>query len=117
MNKKEKIVGSIGILIFIFFAYFINNSQKNIETRITENKYETICKVFKFESRRSFTHVYYYYYYNNLRYERWDNTDLTEEDVLNKYFRVNLSTQNPKDSKILLDQEVTNSTEIVKAGF
>lgn len=117
MNKKEKIIGLIGILIFITFAYFINNSQTAIETRITENKYETICKVFKIESRRSFTHIYFYYYYNGIRYERWDNTNLTEGDVVNKFFRVNLSTLNPKDSKILLDKEITDSTEIILAGF
>jgi len=117
MSIKEKIIGLIFIIIFAVFAYLISKTQNEIKNNILENKDQTVCKVFRIESRRSFKHVYYYYNYNGIRYERWDNGNVSEDEVLNKFYRVDISTENPSYSKILLDQEVTDSIEIVKAGF
>ncbi len=117
MSKKEKIIGLICILFFVTFAYFINKAQNDIDSNIKENKYQTTCKVYKFESRRSSRHVYYYYYYDGIKYERWENCNVSENEVLNKFYRVDISTENPSNSKILIDQEVTDSIEIVNAGF
>lgn len=117
MSHKEKIIGTIGIIIFIVFFYLISRDTKKFESNIREHKYQTICKVYRIETRRSFIHAYFYYYYNGLKYEAWENINFSGDNVINKFFKVDLSTENPAYSKIYFDQEVTDSTEIVKAGL
>ncbi len=36
---------------------------------------------------------------------------------INRYYKVDLSSVEPRYSKIHLDQEIIDSTEIIKAGF
>lgn len=117
MKKKEKIIGLTALVIIIVFAYFVTNAKKNIENNIIDNNYQTICMIYKVESRRSFTHAYYYYYYNGKKYETWTNTNLSRNDILNKFYKVNISTENPQYSKILFEREINDTLEITKAGF
>jgi|LakMenEpi03Aug12_release.lakeMendotaPanAssembly.Ray.scaffolds.fasta_scaffold756286_1 hypothetical protein len=117
MSLKEKIIGLILVMILVVIIYKSNQNDKKEGISIDNNKYITVGKIFKIVSRRSFTHVYYYYNYNGLRHETWKNADVSEDEVLNNFYRVNISTENPSYSEILLDQEVTDSTEIVNAGF
>ena len=117
MSLKEKIIGLILVIILVVIIYKSNQNDKKEETSIDNNKYITVGKVFKIVSRRSFTHLYYYYNYNGLKHETWENADVSEDEVLDNFYRVNISTENPSYSKIFLDQEVSDSTEIVKAGL
>ena len=39
------------------------------------------------------------------------------DNSINKYYKVEFATIKPEYSRIILDQEVTDSTEIVSAGF
>jgi hypothetical protein len=117
MTFKEKIVGVFLVLIIGTFIYLAEKDRLKIETSISKNKYETICRVSKIISRRSFTHTYYIYYYQGIEHESYDNIDVNEQDYLNKYFKMNLSTENPAYSKIFIDEEITDSNLILKAGF
>jgi hypothetical protein len=116
--KKKYIPALIGIpiLFYLIISGLINNNK--IEKSIKENKFETIGKVSKFYSNRSFNHYYFIYYYKNKKYtEVNDISSFGRETCIGKYYKINLSTKNPEYSKIFLDQEVTDSTEIVNAGF
>lgn len=88
------------------------------EKSITENKHETVGKVYKFYSNRSNNRYYYKYSYNSAVYN--DNEDLDYyggDECIGKFYKVYLSTKNPQYSKIILDHEITDTTEILNAGF
>jgi hypothetical protein len=109
------LVGWSIALVLIVIALF---DMKEKETSINEYKFETVGKVYKFDSNRSFSYYYYIYNYKEKEYEGYqDNDSFGGEDCVNKFYKLNLSTINPEYSKIFLDQEVTDSTEIVNAGF
>lgn len=117
MNKKyiPAIIG-IPVLLYLVISGLINNDK--IEKSIENNKYKTISKVFKFYSNRSNTRYYFEYYYMNKIYRNSENVDgYGKEQCVGKYYKINLSTKNPEYSEIFLDQEVTDSAEIDKAGF
>jgi hypothetical protein len=118
MSYKEKISLTILVVFFSVTYYISNKNNKNEEDSIRENKKETIGRVYKFESSRSFDYYDFDYYYNGIRYKNAKNArGMKTENRLNKFFRIEFSMKNPEYSKIHLDQEVTDSTEIVKAGF
>lgn len=117
MNLKEITIGLILVVVLGVIIYKSDQNNKKEKISIDNNKYSTIGKVFKIVSRRSFTHIYYYYNYNGLKHETWKNADVSEDEVLNKFYRIDISTENPSYSRIFLDQEITDSTEIVNAGF
>lgn len=90
------------------------NERKSIEN----NKYCTIAKVYKSISRRSVGHIYYIYYFNNKEYNGLENPNGKKgSDLVGKFFEINISKENPKYSKILLDKEVKDKVRIKKAGF
>ena len=116
MAKKSLITFGILITIFMITSAIIdmNNRSESIE----KHKCETIARVYKFNSNRSFNHYYYEYFYNGKKYQDYENIDKgNREECVNKYYRMNLSTENPKYSKVYLNQEVLDSSEIRNAGF
>lgn len=117
MSVKEKIIGLTGVLLFLSIWYIIDRNNKRKKNTIEQNKYSTVCKVFRVDSRRSFTHANYYFYYKDSMYISWKSVDKFEYEILDKYFKVELSTDDPDYSEILFDQEVTDPKKIVNAGF
>lgn len=115
---KKKIIIFIA-LISVFFLIFIGyRKQISNDTDIENNKYQTIGRVYKFNSNRSFDHYYFEYYYNSIRYTNYqDISNSRQEESVNRYYHVDLSSKDAENSKIILDEEVTDSTKIVNAGF
>lgn len=60
--------------------------------------------MYKINSKRSFTDACYYFHYKEVRYESWKAIDNSGNRYLNRYYRVELSTENPDYSEIFLDQ-------------
>ena len=103
----------LGIMIMI--ASIQNyNERKSIEN----NKYLTIAKVYKSVSNRSVSNIYYTYYFNN---KEFNSSEFPNEkkgsDLVDKFFEINISKKNPKNSRILLDKEIKDKVRIEKAGF
>lgn len=115
MSLKDKIIGLIGLLVFVALLYVSSQSAIKKEISVENHKYETIGKVFRIDIRRSFTDACYYYNYNGSRYESFQSIKESGDNYINRFYKINLSTENPSYSKIFLDQEVTDSTEIIKA--
>jgi hypothetical protein len=103
---------SIGLLIF-----FGNRYQDEKKSIIDENKFSTVAKVFYISYRRSFTDARFYFYFNGIKYESGKHIDNSGKKYMNKYYKIEVASVKPEYSRILLDQEVTDSTEIVNAGF
>jgi hypothetical protein len=115
MSKKEIITIICFFLSFGLLYFFGNKYQEEKKDIIDENKLTTVAKVFNIDSRRSFTSAYFYF--NGIRYESGKHIDNSGEMYINKYYKVEFATIKPEYSRIILDQEVNDSTEIVNAGF
>lgn len=117
MNRNEKISATLFCLTMAILIFFSQKNEGKKESMINENKYLTIAKVFYINSKRNFTDARYIFYYNGIKYESGEYIDNSGSRYMNKYYRVELSKVKPEYSKIFLDQEITDSTEIVNAGF
>ncbi|GEM59252.1 hypothetical protein B0A78_11635 [Flavobacterium columnare NBRC 100251 = ATCC 23463] len=117
MNFRDKIIGFLFLLAIVIVLFRSYERKKNVQLDIEKNKLETIGKITKIVSRRSFKHIYYTYFYKNKKYESWENTNLNSKDLIDRYYLIEISSFNPEYSKILLDKEITNINEIKKAGF
>lgn len=118
MTRKEKISATllISFLSIAFLLSTINHCKR--ETSIKDNNVITIAQVTKFSSNRSFNHYYFTYYYKGKKYDSFDNIYNQErEKCVGKFYTVEISSNDPAYSKIDLDKEVTDSIEIVSAGF
>lgn len=105
---------SIGVIMFILAILDMNNRENSIN----ENKFETIGKVYKFHSNRSFNHYYFKYYYKGIEYNNYQNiSSFGEDKCVGKFYKVDLSTKNPQYSIIFLSEEITDQIEIRKVGF
>lgn len=114
--KKVFILGCISLGILMFTIAIFDMTER--ENSINENKFETIGKIYKFSSNRSFDHYYFKYNYKEKEYSNYQNIhDFEGDKCIGKFYKVNLSTKNPEYSIIFIDQEVTDKSEIIKAGF
>lgn len=117
MAKTEKILGTLFCVAIVILTLFSNKYQKEKQSMIDKYRYITVAKVYEIKPEKSFTAAGFYFYYNGSKYESWKSIDKSGSMYINKYYKVELSTEKPEYSNILFDQEVTDSIEIVKAGF
>jgi hypothetical protein len=116
MKKPKYIPALIGIPLLLYLIISACINENRIAKSILENKYETIGKVTKFYSNRSNTRYYYIYYYNNKKYNSSQNVDgENREECIGKYYKIDLSTENPQYSIIYLNQEINDSATISNA--
>lgn len=114
----KKIVVLTGLLVVLFMFIASINDMNKRKNSINENKFQTVGKVYKFHSNRSFNHYYFTYNYKGREYNNYQNIGSHgRENCVIKFYRLCLSTKNPEYSEVFLDQEVTDSAEIVSAGF
>jgi hypothetical protein len=118
-NNQKQINGVIIIVLFFGILYLISKNNIEIkENSITNNKIESICQVYKFYSNRSFRRYYYRFYFEGEEYFDSDNIDVGErEKSIGKYYKVIFSSENTNFSKIFLEHEIKDTTQIKKAGF
>jgi hypothetical protein len=117
MSKSEKISALIFLIVMGLIFFLVHISQNNKQQLIDENKIITIGKVYEIKSKRSFTSLEYYYFYDKKMYFSNCYVDDNKRNLINKYFKIELSSLNPKYSNIFLDTEVTDSVEIIRSGF
>ena len=114
----KKILITFGFLITIFMITSAIIDMNKRSESIEKNKYTTIAKINKFSSNRSFSYYYYEYFYKGKKYQDYGDIDTgNQEECINKYYRVTISTENPEYSKVYLNLEVIDSSEIRNAGF
>ncbi|MFH6996047.1 hypothetical protein [Flavobacterium sp. FlaQc-48] len=117
MTRTQKTFAILFCLTFAFFIYLSNRNESKNNEIINKNKFTTIAKVYDIKLGKSFTKASYHFFLNDVQYSSEEYIDYDRRNSINKYYRVDLSSVEPKYSKIHLDQEVTDSTEIVNAGF
>jgi len=113
---KKNIIGVSIVSILVIALIVINlyrSQQLNQETSISVAKV-TELTTSKFVSRQ-FTYVYYFE--GNLFTKKETFRSSYPKDILNEYFVVKFSKQNPKNSEIYLHEPVFDSIKIKEAGF
>lgn len=118
MNKKRRSYGLLFALIFLTIIIYSVSKKYLIEKNIDNYKLQTVAKVYKFSSNRSFKHYYYIYFYNEKEYSNYqDLSGFKREQTVGRFYKIDISTKNSSYSRIFLDQEVTDTLLILKAGF
>lgn len=103
----------LGIIVL-----YVHIRDTKIEKEINENKFTTVGIIieFKKQSRKTSNDIIYGFHFNGKSYNgRQSCKDLIFET--GKFYKVDISTINPEHSRIHLDKEITDLTEIKKAGF
>ncbi len=119
MSILKKYLFSITLLSVGFFIIVITMiKQKKNKNEINSNLHETVAMVTGLPDNRNITIVEYKYVYDNEIYNSDELTDLdVTKAIVNKYYRVYISTINPSKSLIQLDKEVIDTNRIKAAGF
>ena len=116
MNKRYKIykLDYVFVLVILFFV-----GVMVFRNFIYKDKNYTIGQVtgFKFH-RSSGTSVQYVFYYNNIKYKGSNHANvLYNKKYIGKYYELEVSEIDPNYSLINLEEEITNTSQIKKAGF
>ncbi len=117
MEEKSKnakffiFIFAIPVSIIFFYSlqkeyYFYNNSEFGVAKTI---EYISAGPVHK--------DIEYVYYVNKLKYTGTIGEDYDIKSPLNKFYKVKYSKTKPEISEIYLSERVTDSAQIVKAGF
>ena len=118
MILKPYFKPAVGLCILILLIVYATTTKGDIDIIINGDKYVTVARVDKFYINRSFNHYYYHYYYNGIKYSSIEDIDnFSGQQCVGKYFTVEISSKKPKYARILLANEVRDSTKIVDAGF
>lgn len=115
---KEKIFNSIIIISFIVFLIIQYNGIQR-ETYLKSNYIFTVGKAVRYSGTDDGGNSYieYKYYVERLKYINYVYDDYKKDSPLKKYYKVKYSKIKPEISEMYLTEEITDSTEIVKAGF
>lgn len=118
MRKIKIKFTHIVLLIILSSVLFLYLRNIIIQNEIDKNKFTTVAIILKFNkySGKRSNDVIYAFYFEGKPYKSIQNCNdfIIHEG---KFYKVDVSTLNPNNSRINLDKEVKDSLEIVKAGF
>jgi hypothetical protein len=110
--KTEIILISLGI--FIIYSFF------DYKKRISELEnfgVETVAKTTKISGSKGGPIIHYIFVSNNKDYIGSCPIDKTSENKIHHFYKLIYSRRNPKINKINLEEEITDTSKITKAGF
>jgi hypothetical protein len=93
----------LGIVILIGMI-----QNYNIEKDIGENSYTVIAKIEEIVNKRSLRRVYYSYEYNGVNFKSTELIDSGVNIHIDEYYEAKISTQNPSNSKINLNEKLVD---------
>lgn len=114
-SKIELFLTSIGFIIVFYIVILATTQTCQRNKDINDNEFITIGMIYKYEKGKRVENYKYKYYYNKKLYESEINTyGFGEEKCVNHFYTVKLSTKNPDNSEILIEQEIIDDSEILK---
>jgi hypothetical protein len=115
MNEIKNNIIRVTILSFFVFLFYqieeTSKREKMIDNEINNNLFITVAKVK--DCKRIFSS--YIYYYDKKKYDG-EYRDGKSEDI-GRYFAVKISKKNPEHSRIIIEEEITDSIKIANSGF
>ncbi|MGQ7947143.1 hypothetical protein [Flavobacterium sp. WC2509] len=117
MISKESGQNLILVIVGVIILYYVNKSY--VTSKYLKSDYEfTIGKTLDFTGaggNKGF--ISYSYYVNNKKYMSDVRRKYKNDSQLHNFYKVKYSKVKPEISEMYLDEEITDSAEIVKAGF
>lgn len=101
-------------IVVILYSFYASNKRSDY----LNNNYDfTIGKTIKYDRNDGFNCIEYKYYVRNVKFIGCITIDPEVSSQLNTFYKVKYSNIKPEISEINLSKEITDSVEIVKAGF
>ncbi|RZJ68512.1 MAG: hypothetical protein EOO50_01600 [Flavobacterium sp.] len=118
-DNNKPIIGIVLIILLLVIRINIDDKrEREIQENIKTHRFETVAKVTSYSMDDSGPHYGFKYFYEDKEYNNANPSyDGVGELSKGKYYRLELSAQNPHFSNILLGQEVTDTILIKKAGL
>lgn len=90
-----------------------------ISIELQENSVVSVARVHELVwGRYVYSSFKYEYFYKGKRYSiKKGLGDVDHKSIINNYYIVEFSSQNPENSKIHLDLKIDDSSKIINAGF
>lgn len=112
--EKNKII--VVLIATFFFSYVALNLYKSSQER-EKYKLATVCYVNNGKIGRSARHINGYFFYRGKKYETYEIVHDNPNKYIGKYYKIIISSKDPKNNEIFYNEEVTDINEIKKAGF
>ncbi|MBU2946328.1 hypothetical protein [Zobellia uliginosa] len=129
LDRKKRGKGTYLVFLYLIFFLFIaiypavirsneNSDSYKLETSIS-NSLDTygIAKCLSIQKEKSSNFVFYEFYIDDRKVLGTTAIEAVDESLINKYFKVKYSSKKINESKLLLNQPVTDTVEIKNAGF
>jgi hypothetical protein len=102
-------------LVVIWIIYNLYEGNK-YDDEIEKNGVETIGRITKFKGAGSRPYLRFRFYANNKLFGS-DSPRDDKGEKIGDFFKVIYSSKNPEICRIYLDEKITDTTLILKAGF
>ncbi|MGL2999642.1 hypothetical protein [Flavobacterium sp. RSSB_23] len=115
--SKTTLQNILFIIICVMILYYVNKSYK-ADQYLKSNYDFTIGKTLKFTGaggNKGF--ISYCYFVSGKKYKGDVRRNRKIDSSIGNFFKVKYSKVNPEISEMYLTEEITDSSEIVKAGF
>jgi len=116
LNRQLKPIVIIGILILVIWIVSKIYNNK-IENDIAENKSTTYAKVYDVEYVGKNKVFRYKFKYDNKIYLGDAPAEKINFEILNKYYKIDFSTEEPEKNRINLNAEITDESIIERTGL
>jgi hypothetical protein len=111
MKKNKPMLFVIGVIIIIL-VYHAINKYKRYSYGIN-----SVAKVCQIKSTGKTYYVQYIYFIDNKKYTSKNQMGFKNKGRLGDFYKIIYSSKNPKNVEIFLDEKITDTTLILKAGF
>jgi hypothetical protein len=109
LNRPLIFIASIIMIVLIFH---LSNKWNRYFYGI-----ESIAKLYNIKSTGKTYYVQYFYYVDNIKYTSENQMGFQNKGKKGNFYKIVYSSKNSKNVEIYLDEPVTDTISILKAGF
>lgn len=111
MQKNKLIYVIIGFVVILLFYHGFNKSARVLYGT------ESVAKLHKIKSTGKTYYVEFIYFVNDEKYVSENQMGFQKKGSVGDYYKIIYSSKNPKNVEIFLDERITDTFLIKKAGF
>lgn len=111
MLKNKSLLFVISIIIIVLIYHASNKYNRNYDG------VKSIAKIYKIELTGKTYYVQYIYFINNKKYVSKNQMGYKNSGSIGNFYKIIHASKNPKNVEIFLDEIVTDTVAILKAGF
>jgi hypothetical protein len=111
MKGNKPLIFITVIIIIIAVFHLFNKFNRHY------NGIESIAKLYNIKSTGKTYYVQYVYYIGNIEHKSENQMGFLNKGKRGNFYKIVYYSKNPKNVEIFLDEPVTDTTLILKAGF